>query len=338
MATLKEIASLAGVSTTCVSIVLNRKPEMQKIPEATRQRIQKIALDLNYKPNVSARALQRGNSENTIFIGVLQAYDNFMLSVLMTRVWYGMTRAVLKSGKNIQIINYPFHAGKLYKQRDMLMATQCHGIIASNASENDLEYLEKELFNVPVLMYLQNNKRYSSIGIDDIKVGKLAARALHSNGCKRPMCLINDDVFTVDIRERSFIEEAEILGMTPLERDKAVTIDLKEAYQIITSFDQDSMPDSFFCANDYIAYSVISAIRDRGLRVPEDIKIVSVGNGIVDLEKTFTPKLSTVSMPLEEMGEACLNAILEMIENPEYQPFRREMPVVYEPRETCGPI
>jgi LacI family transcriptional regulator len=93
-------------------------------------------------------------------------------------------------------------------------------------------------------------------------------------------------------------------------------------------------PTAIFAANDVMAMGVMDAVRSRGLRVPEDISIVGFDD--IPQASLVRPALTTINQPLEKMGRVATQILLNMLDNPENQKTRIELPTHLVTRESCG--
>ena len=95
------------------------------------------------------------------------------------------------------------------------------------------------------------------------------------------------------------------------------------------------LPDCLFCASDNIALGALKAFHQKGVRIPEDIEIISVGNGNPDQQEFAIPSLSVISLPMEDMAAACLRTVYTFLSTGEYNTSTTEFPIHYVPRESC---
>ena len=96
------------------------------------------------------------------------------------------------------------------------------------------------------------------------------------------------------------------------------------------------LPDCLFCTSDYIALGALKALHEKQIKIPEQIEIISVGNGNTEQEKFCVPSLSVMSLPMEEMAEACLTLLYTRITSFDMEIHTKKFDVKYIARESCG--
>ena len=95
------------------------------------------------------------------------------------------------------------------------------------------------------------------------------------------------------------------------------------------------LPDCLFCTSDSIALGALKAFHEKGIQIPEQLEIISVGNGNPDQEEYAIPSLSVISLPMENMAAACLRTVYTFLSNGEYNASTFELPISYIARESC---
>ena len=98
---------------------------------------------------------------------------------------------------------------------------------------------------------------------------------------------------------------------------------------------QDEKPDAIFCGNDQIARGAVDALRERGIRVPEDVSVVGFDNWEIVAGQT-RPPLTSVDMELKELGRQAGLTILALAEGRPVEPGVRKLPCRLVVRQSCG--
>lgn len=150
VSTIKDIAKAAGVSIATVSIVLNGKGRERKISQETQQRIYKIAQDLNYVPNQSAKKL-RSAQKDSYAIAFYWATD-FRINYL-ARITLGIQEEIMKQNKTIHLTVVPYKVDQLQKQLEAMQNEFFNGIIIANMSNKDMDYLNSIHIPCPVVLF-----------------------------------------------------------------------------------------------------------------------------------------------------------------------------------------
>lgn len=103
----------------------------------------------------------------------------------------------------------------------------------------------------------------------------------------------------------------------------------------LTLCDLHPLPDCLFCTSDSIALGALKAFYEKGIRIPDQIEIISVGNGRPEQEEYCVPSLSVVSLPLEDMARECLKILSDSLSTFQYIPKSIAFPTPYIARESC---
>ena len=331
MATIKEIAKYAGVSTSTVSIVLGGKSEERKIPLSTQKKVIDAANEHGYRANVAARRL-RARPDSPIVIEVFWATD--FRAPMMVRFLRGLQKAILDTAQLCEIVIHPYDNDKLC---DALQAPGiCNAAIICNASQADMAFLEKTTFNMPVVLYNRHSTKYCTVNVDDANMGSTAARIFASHGCKHAAVLTSPTVFSgMDVRISSFSAEAQSSGMTVLTLTNSNS--MRGGYDAGILFTSISpKPDCLFCLSDYLAVGVMRAFQETGISIPDEIEMISIGNGDRELEEFSRVKLSVIHLPMEEMAASCFQLAIDLLDNRIKPPYSIKLPTPYIVRESCG--
>ena len=196
--------------------------------------------------------------------------------------------------------------------------------------------------------------------MNDREIGKIAADTFIRHGKKRPALLTSKANFDgMKIREEEFehiLKENKIADIQKVIVDDTPNGGYKGALEIIdtkagtktyektstTSSEKASstentlaLPDCLLCSSDNIALGALKAFNDKGIQIPQQIELISIGNGSKELEEFSTPSLSVVSLPMEAMADACLTRISRAITELSLVPDSREFSAEYISRESC---
>lgn len=334
LATIKEIAALAGVSPSTVSIVLSGKAKERRISEGTCKKVLDAAKQLDYHPNLSARRLRSSTARNVFMIAVFWVYD--FRANYMVRFFRGLQKAVLDSDRKFEISIHPYRIGLLHEVAAPRIMSMYDAAIICNVSDEDMEFLEKTDFNIPIVLYNRYSKKYPTVYVDDKKLGQLPAQVFASRGHRLAAIFSSTAVFSgMSIRVQSFIEEAQKYGLNNV--NYIVENSMMGGYEGARQLSYWSeMPDCLFCISDAIALGALRAFHEKKIKVPEDIEIISIGNDDIEREEYSFPSLSVAHVPIENMAEACFNLISSMLIDKTDKPSSIELPVRYIQRESCG--
>lgn len=333
MATIKDIAARLELSPSTVSIVLKGNGDKRKIKKETQQRIMEAAKELGYKPNIQAKIL-RGSLSSKFNISLYWVSDNRIH--LLSRFLKGLQTAIMENDYQFQLSIVPYENNKLKDilTHESVMIT--NAIIICNPSEADMEYLERNNFTIPIVLYNRYSKKYATVNMDDKTIGLLPAKIFASHNKKHPAILKSPANFNgMNIRTNIFEFQVNESGM---ERPVSVTVEDSMAGGYLgglTLCNLNPLPDCLFCTSDSIALGVLKAFHDKGICIPEQIEIISVGNGRPEQEEYCIPSLSVISLPLEDMAKECLKILSNYLNTFEYIPKSIEFSTPYIIRESC---
>lgn len=315
--TSQDVARLAGVSQSAVSRVFTPGASASK---ATVAKVRAAAEQLGYRPNPLARAMITGKSR---IIGVVVAYlDNQFYPLALER----LSNALQAKGYHILV----FTASNAQEGIDSvvrdLMDYRVDGIVtASVAMSSDLTE-RCAAAGIPVVMFNrgQPGSGLSSVTSANVEGGRKVADFLVAGGHQRIAHIAGwEGSSTGRDRQRGFVEGLASLGREPVAvvdgmYDRAVAA--RVAGELMEAAEP---PDAIFVGNDHMAFAVIDALRQRGLRLAEDVSVV--GYDDVPLSAWGAYDLTTVRQPLNRMVESTVDTLLAQIEEPTRAPQRIEI-------------
>lgn len=333
MPTIREIAKETGLSVSTVSIVLRGNVPKGRVSEKTQKIIRRAAQKLGYQPNLSARRLRSGQ-ENKRTIAVFWASD--FRAPMMVRFLRGLQNAVLESGDPCEFIIYPYRVGNL---SDTLREPYFYNAaVICNASREDITFLESNGIPVPVVLYNRHSQTISNVCVDNVAMGTIPARIFKSRGHSHAVMISNRTPFIgMEQREGCFTQEVMNSGMSV--RMLRVEASMQGGYQAAAEIaSMVPRPDCVFCLHDSLAIGVLKGFTANGIKVPEDIELISVGNGEKDMEEYASTSLSVVHLPMEKMAAECLRLALSSTWGQAEGDRSVMLPVAYRCRESCGPL
>jgi DNA-binding LacI/PurR family transcriptional regulator len=330
---LKMVADLVGLSSAAVSRVLNGSPAARSIPQATQDRILEAARQLNYRPNLLARSLRRGRS-HTIGVLVPEVSEGYATLVLS-----GLEQGLMQAGYFYFLISHHHRAELVEQSQAMLIERAVDGIVAIDTPLQRHPPLPTVTVSCP-----DRHEWITNIMLNHRRAAELAIDHLVGLGHRR-IAIIKGQSFSSDTEARfEAIQYA------------AARAKLTIKPELVTQLDGDSPshePGYFatqrllgpklnftalFAFNDISAIGAIRALRERGLRVPEDVSVV----GFDDVQSAAFqhPALTTVHQPLRSMGTLAAETILAQIASPEQHPPARQFivdPQLVVRDSTCPP-
>jgi len=321
MPSIKDVAHLAGVAVGTVSRVINNngtvRPEM-------RRKVQAAIEELNYVPNEVARNFKMQKSN--------------LVALLLPTVWHPFFAELAfyvedeldRSGFKLLLCN---SGGKPEKERyylDMLEQNKVAGLLG--ISHNNLDNAVKH--DIPMVSI---DRRFRTnivcVTSDNREGGRLAFQELARSGVRRPAFLgsLPQVPSEIVMRREGFVDEALRAGLTPIAYEADEPIADEDAYYD-GFFEKAGEADGVFAINDLTAAMFIARAAKRGIRVPEDVKVV--GYDGIQNDELFHPQLSTIRQPVEEMARMAVRLLLQAVDGkrPEEEVYR--LPVSFRKGET----
>lgn len=309
MASIKEVAKLAGVGAGTVSRALNGSGY---VAEDTRERILAAAKELDYNPNEQARNLFR---KKTGIIGiVVPDMENPFFGKLLKH----MEIELYKNGYKALICNTIEISNREQDFIDMLKQNVMDGIITGAHSLKNDAYMN---LNRPVVaMDRDLGPTIPLIHSDHVKGGRLAAELLLSSGCKNVLQF--GGAFRVNTpsndRHMEFIRVCEEGGATTRTVEMAWNMMEYDYYRrLMTQYmDIYHNVDGVFTTDIGAMYCLKQAIHS-GIRVPEDLRIV--GYDGIDMAKLVSPALTTIAQDIHGLAKRCVDTMMKLLDGQEVE-------------------
>ena len=300
MATIVDVARLAGVTPTTVSRVINNRGY---ISEKTKKRVHEAMDELGYQPNEIARSLTKQKS-NTIGVIVPHISHPYFAKLISN-----LENEAAKKDYKIILCNSKEKAEKEKQYLDMCKSNRVAGIIicSGNVESNKIN-----TGGIPVVL-LEKNFEEGKLGIqcDNYQGGKLATEHLIECGCKKILHLsgVIDEEMPADNREKAFID---VCSKNEIEyfikKYDIDTYNQMNYYDYIkAALNEIEGIDGIFASSDLIAAQVIQVCNEIKIRIPEDIKLVGFDD--VDISQLTTPRITTVHQPIKEMARLSIELI-----------------------------
>jgi LacI family transcriptional regulator len=341
-ATIRDVARLAGVGVSTVSYVLNGYDD--HVASDTREHILAAARQLNYRPNAIARSMVK---QKTVTIGVIIAELRNPLFIPITE---GVEEVLRREGYQILVAS----AEDLASEMNVIEAfrvQQVAGFIFMSLSVrypiDHLLQLREE--NIPFVIINRDldDDRFNRIQLDDWSAGFTATEHLIKLGHTRIGTISGLLDGEPSIRRRSAIErqqgwqdalQVHRLVVTPSWIVSGVyTYDggYRATRKLLESAEGQPLPTALFVASDGMAVGALKAIHDAGLRVPDDIAVIAIGDP--PFAAYTIPSLSTMSIPIAESGKVAARILLDWINaGKPLQPQHVTLSFNLEIRESCG--
>lgn len=314
---LKTLAEHLGLSPATVSLVMNNAPAVKSIPERTRKRVLDAAKKLNYQPNFFARSL-RTRQSFSIGIIIPEPSEGYFPMIMK-----GVEQPLVQAGYFFFLTSHLWRKDLMEEYPRLLMKRAIDGLMLINTP------LIKEV-PLPVVAIPGHKIRdgVTNIVLDHMQATLLGMRHLYDLGHRR-IAFMKGPSFTQDVNARwdGVLEAARSLGL-PVLPELCMNFEASEmapdmGYSVVRNLLSRTREfTAIFSFNDTTAIGAIRALRDAGLRCPEDVSVI----GFDDIlgAAYHTPSLTTIRQPLREMGETASEHLLRRIRDPK-APYPREV-------------
>ncbi|TFE29439.1 LacI family DNA-binding transcriptional regulator [Cohnella luojiensis] len=314
----KEVAKLAGVSEATVSRVLNGVGPMK---ESTRERVLDAAKRLNYELNAVASSFARGKSGNLgvvlPYVPKVHLFSTYYFSELLS----GIGEAVRSKGYGLLLLFRDPSAVYDYASLYRTQRVDACIVLGTNTAETELEginRLAEERLPFCVMDQKFDNPLVSIVAADHEQGSYDAVKHLISKGCQR-IGFLNGSMQYSNSWDRMSgylraLEEAEIKFDESIvyQGNYSRTSGKNAAEDVYRDLNE---LDAIFVGNDRMAIGLMQGLREKGCRLPEDLKIVSYDDS--DAASLTEPPLTTVKVPFFEMGRLAAERLLALLADKE---------------------
>ncbi|WP_258359280.1 LacI family DNA-binding transcriptional regulator [Moorella sulfitireducens] len=307
MVNIKEVAERAGVSPSTVSRALSGRVVVS--PE-TKEKVLQAVRELNYQPNVLAKGLKEGRTK-TIGL-IIPNVRNLVFPAAIK----GITDVAKKHGYTVILCNTDEDIETEKAHVENLRKRLVDGLIFSTATAASTHILELKEQGFPVVLMIRHlENKVDAVIVDNFKGGYEATKFLIERGY-RHIAFINGTL-GLDLYRQRFAGYKAALAEAGIAYNEDIVIhgthDWEDGYRaILTILERDQQPDAVFAASDPKALGVIKAIKEKGLRVPEDIAVMGYDN--LDMSELMDPPLTTMAQPFYEVGQRAAERLIKLID------------------------
>jgi LacI family transcriptional regulator len=327
-----QIAARAGVSIATVSRALSGSG---RVRAETRRRILAIAEELNYRPNSIARGLSRRRTD-TLGVILPELVDEFFMDLVQ-----GIEEEAYRANRYILLSSSHRQRDFLRTSLEFMMSGRVDGVILMASQRmNDIEEIVSRSRCPIVLLNAGSHVACTaSVNVDNYQGAFAVTEHLVQHGYRKIGVILGpDDNYDSAERFRGFRAALDAHGI-PLRESFVVAGDFTKTsgfYGFNRLMSQSQRPEAIFAENDMMALGAYEAASRLGLRIPQDVAIVGFDD--IRLSRYIRPTLTTVHVPIEELGRRAVRYLLQMIdgEADPHQPYRLELTTGLIIRESCG--
>lgn len=306
--TIKDIAKKAEVSANTVSKALNHKPG---VSSETRRRIMKIAGGMDYLPNVLAKNLRLNQTKS---IGLIMP-DNS--NPFFARVIKGIQDVAKQAGYHIVLCNTEEDPSFEEEAVNLLLSLRVAGLLITPTQKKIDCILKLKQLGIPFVLVARQFEEVVThcVATDNVIVGHIATKRLIDQGHER-IVFVNGPYENSAAKER-FTGYQKALEENRIAFDESLvewgSLNMEDGYNAMTRVLANQRPPlGAFLMNDYIAIGAMKAVREKNLRIPEDVSIVGCDD--IDLAHYLDVPLTTVYQPKYAIGEKGAQILVKIIE------------------------
>ncbi|MDO4328079.1 MAG: LacI family DNA-binding transcriptional regulator [Lachnospiraceae bacterium] len=334
MVTIKDVANLAQVSPTTVSLIINGKSEERRISPVTRERVLQAMNELGYQPNLSARRLRSNDVRKPIiaFYWPIDSRTNILASFLSS-----FQEIIHKLNFDCELVVQTYKNNEFEKYADPIIKNSYHGVIIGATSTEDIVYLESLTPQMPIVLLNRSSEKYASVSVDTKEIGLLAARLFRQKGYTEAAVLASKHPYVATgLRTQAFLTACSQLGITV---DEACIIreenTIKGGVLAAEAFCRlGSAPKAVFCDSDSIALGALYTFHQRQIRLPEDVELLAIGLLEPEATQYSIPPVSVIAMPNKTVMENAVELIIHYLSTSGYEPIQKLLPPAVTIRST----
>jgi len=313
VASVKDVASAAGVSVGTVSNVLNR-PE--KVAPQTVERVLQAIDELGFVRNDAARQLRAGRSRS-IGLVVLDAGNPFFAEVAR-----GAEERAAEDGLSVLLGNSDERPDREGAYLDLFREQRVNGVLVTPTTDElaPLERLRDGGTPVVLVDREVDDGSFPWVAVDDVEGGRLAAAHLVETG-RRRIAFVSGPRSIRQVRDRlegarRAVAEHPGVSLEVVEMGALTVLQGREAGQRLLLRPLAERPDAVFAANDLLAVGVLQAMNIMaGVRVPEDIALI--GYDDIDFAAAAVVPLSSIRQPARLIGSTAVTLLMQEVDEPQ---------------------
>lgn len=327
--TLKDVAARAGVSRSAVSRTFT---DGASVSPKMRQKVEQAAAELGYSPNFLARSL---TTRRTKLIGLVS--NNFHNPIFL-EVFDLFTRGLQDRGLRPLLVNLSDETDPEHSVQ-MLTQYSVDGVIVASSTLPPAFSKAFRDKNIPVV---NTFGRYAStpdvhiVGIDNVAAGRMAARELVARGYRRVAFLGGPRSATsTQDRFEGFRDEIAQHPQVTMTSSYAQAYSFEAGRAEMQRMLATTPAEAYFCGDDVLSIGVLSAIRDAGLNVPQDIGVIGLND--MEMARWESIALTTIRQPIKQIIDASVALMVAMLDDPDRHPEARLFPCELVERGTLRP-
>ena len=337
MATMKDVAKLAGVSASTVSIVINNKSQERSIPEETVKKVNAAIRALGYRPNLAAQRL-RGVSMVKLIIALYWPID--MRSYSMGWVLRCIQEELQALYFDCDLMVRTYKSGHLSEVVELTDNCRFDGAIIGGVSREERGYLESIKPKIPIVFFNRDSKKYNSVCGDDRAlargVAELFSRCGHTEAA---VFTAGANYAATESRLRHFAEQCDAFGMRLKTEHIIQTQDTMEggvqAARLLLT--QEMHPRAIFCMTDSLAIGAVYELNQRGKRIPEEYSVIANALFFPEFTQYNTPAITVATVSIRKLATECTRILVNQLTNYTTKAVHQVIEPEFFLRDSCSP-
>lgn len=309
--TIKDIATEAEVSISTVSFVINGKGEKMGISGAVIKKVQEVAERLNYRPSMIATSLRTGKTRS---IGLI-------VEDISNQFFADLARVIEDEAKNIDYRVFYCSTGDDDERSKELI----HSLLQANVDgfiitptknlEESVELLIKLKKPVVLIDRYFPGQRVSHVAMDNYEASNSATKFLIKKGCKN-IAVVNNtsEMIQMSLREdgcRDALKEAGIYKDSLVLHMEYHSYEQNRIAAVVEFFQKNREIDAVIFLTNYMGLIGLQAFKDMGIRIPQDISVVSFDDH--DSFKLHTPTITVIEQPIKEIAVKSIQLLMSQM-------------------------
>ncbi len=336
--TSQDVANLAGVSRTTVSLVLNQVEGFQ-ISQETREKVFEAAESLGYVPDAAAQALA---SRRTKAIGLVMTRSphHIATDAFLPQIISGLLTVVKQNNLRLLIESVEAeHQEQAYLE--LALAKRIDGMILSTPRIDDVALKNFERVDIPMVLmgHLTGSNLYS-VDVNNCSAAKEAVDYLIGLGHQKIACITSAPASYTATPDRvqGYLEALEVAGVrSDPELIRYADFDPSSGYDRMKSLLTSGKKfTAVFVASDNVAIGAKAALREAGLHVPDDISMVGFDD--IPWAQYSDPPLTTVHLPAEELARQACIMLINLLKGKEPEDRHLDLGTALIVRNSCKAI
>ena len=347
MASLSDVARAAGVSATTASFVLNGRTSEMRISPKTAGKVLEAARELGYIPNIAAKKLNSSSVRDSMLpdIALLWSpsmHPSFLGSFVKSARYYFELGKVSEMSINIA----PFSEERFSSRSSDYLSSRYNGALFSPMRDPEVSAIGRFVEDLPFVMMHVESEYFPNVIIDNAGVGRTAAEIFYRRGHRSVMIVYRStlgETLIEDLRVAGFREKCAERGLNctacEIPQSALGTIELRSEFGRTLAekmLEKKFRQTAFFIQDDVVMTGFMTRICQGGVRIPEDIEMITYGNN--DLAGILCPTVTTIDYPVDKLTLEALQMLSRRMRDPHAAPEKTVVQCDVTFRESCPKI